>query len=69
MIEVMHEKCCGKNCEHVKKFMKDMTGGVDVAEESVAKQLLKMYNTRTVSFQDLTNMWCWVTKQFPKFSK
>ena len=32
MIEVMHEKCCGKNCEHVKKFMKDMTGGVDVAE-------------------------------------
>ncbi len=44
--------------EHFLNFMRDMTGGMDVAEESVAKQSLKMYNTRTVCLQDLTNMEC-----------
>jgi hypothetical protein len=28
MIEVTHEKYCGKNCEHVNKFIRDMTGGI-----------------------------------------
>lgn len=46
MIEVTHERYCGKNCEHVRKFIKDMTGGVDVADESVAKQLLKLYTKK-----------------------
>lgn len=38
------------------KFMREVMGGGELGEESVARQVLRMFGNRSVNFADVTNL-------------